>query len=133
MGLTITIVSIIIAVSGVSLFSLYSARKSALLNHIKALLKHMRSMDSWDNRSEVKLFQWMCESDEGTLHYRSLLELKNILNSLFSYWAVHFCMDEDVESSPEATIKDFNKEPEKWSLRFIVKELFSPEKPRLMI
>ena len=111
-----SIISIILAICGVSIFSLYSTRKNALLNHIKELLKHLRSMDSWDDRSELKLFQWMHESDESTLHYRSLLELRNILNSLISYWAVHHSMDEDIESPPEDIIKDFNKEPEKWSL-----------------
>ena len=133
MGLLISIISIILAMGGISIFSLYSARKNSLLNHIKELLKHLRFMDSWDDRSEIKLFQWMLESDESTLHYRSLLELRNILNSLISYWAVHFSMYEDTESTTEDIIKDFNKESEKWSLKFIIKELFFPEKPRMLI
>lgn len=128
-----SIVSLILAIGGVSLFSLYSARKTALINHIQELLKEIRSMDSWDDRSELKLFQWLENSDERTLNYRSLLELRNILNSLISYWAVHYSMDEDMALPPEDIIKDFNKEPEKWSLKFIIKELFFPEKPRLLI
>ena len=59
MGLLISIVSIILAVGGVSVASLYSPRKQALLHHIKEMLKHLRSMASWDDRSELKLSQWM--------------------------------------------------------------------------
>ena len=90
-------------------------------------------MDTWDDRSESKLFQWMLETDENTLHYKTLLELRNILNSLISYWAVHHSMNDYVESKPEDIVKDFNKEPKKWSLWFIIKELFSPDKPKILI
>lgn len=92
MGLLISIVSIILAIGGVSITSLYSRRREALLHHIKELLKHLRTMDSWGDRSELKLFQWMLDTDESTLHYRNLLELRNILNSLTSFWAVHYSM-----------------------------------------
>jgi dimeric dUTPase (all-alpha-NTP-PPase superfamily) len=129
--LIISLISLIVTAAGVSVFSLYLKRKEALLHHIKELLNHLRSMSSWDNRSELKLFQWMYESDEGTLHYRSLLELRNILNSLYSYWAVHQSMEANLP--PEEIIRDFNKQPQKWSLWFIIKELFFPDKPRLLI
>ena len=132
-GLIISVVSLIVTTAGVSIFSLYSRRKEALLSHIKELLKHLRSMSSWDNRSELTLFQWMYESDEGTLHYRSLLELRNILNSLYSYWAVHESMEGDPDLPPGQIIRDFNKQAQKWSLWFIIKELFFPDKPRLLI
>jgi hypothetical protein len=128
-----SIVSLILAVAGVSVSSLYSTRKQALLQHIKEILKVLRSMDSWDNRSELKLSQWMLGSDESTLHYRNLLELRNILNSLTSYWAVHSSMDEDMDLTPEEIVRDFNKEPEKWSVRFIFKELIFPDKPKQLI
>lgn len=133
MGLLISIVSITLAVGGVSVASLYSSRKQALLHHIKEMLKHLRSMDSWDDRSELKLSQWMLGSDDSTLHYRSLLELRNILNSLTSYWAVHFSMDDDVDLPPEEIVRGFNKEPETWSVRFIIMELLFPSKPRHLI
>lgn len=133
MGLLISIVSIILAIGGVSITSLYSRRREALLHHIKELLKHLRTMDSWDDRSELKLFQWMLDTDETTLHYRNLLELRNILNSLTSFWAVHHSMDEDVNLPPEEIVTSFNEEPQKWCLRFIVRELFFPDKPRLLI
>jgi len=133
MGLIISIVSIILAIGGVSVASLYSSRKQALLNHIDGMLKHLRTMETWDDRSESKLFQWMLESDESTLHYRSLLELRNILNGLTSYWAVHVSMDSDEDLTPEELVCNFNKEPEKWSAKFIFKELFFPDKPRLLI
>lgn len=129
--ITVTVISLILAVVVVSISSLYSQRKEALLYHIKELLNHLRTMDSWDDRSELKLFQWMGESDEGTLHYRNLLELRNILNGLYSYWAVHISMEEDI--SPDEIIRGFNKQAEKWSLKFIIKELFFPDKPRLLI
>lgn len=132
-GLIISIVSIILAIGGVSVASLYSSRKQALLHHIDGMLKHLRNMETWDDRSESKLFQWMLESDESTLHYRNLLELRNILNSLTSYWAVHVSMDSDEDLKPEELVYDFNKDPETWSVRFIFKELFSPNKPRLLI
>ena len=90
-------------------------------------------MDSWDDRSEAKLFQWMLESDESTLHYRNLLELRNILNGLISYWAVHFAMNEDVAMEPKEMLKNFNREPQRWSLKFIFRELFFPDKPRMLI
>ncbi len=129
----ISIVAIILAVGGVSVFSLYSTRKQALLHHIKGMLANLRSMDSWDDRSELKLSQWMLGSDESTLLYRNLLELRNILNNLSSYWAVHVSMEDDVNLPPEEIVNDFNKEPKKWGLRFIVKELFFPDKPRHLI
>ena len=133
MGISISIISLIFAIVGISIGSLYSSRKTALINHINGVLKELRSMDTWDDRSESKLFQWMLETDENTLHYRTLLELRNILNSLISYWAVHHSMNDDVESKPEDIVKDLNKEPKKWSLWFIVKELFSPDKPKMLI
>jgi hypothetical protein len=133
MGISISIISLIFAIVGISIGSLYSSRKTALINHINGVLKELRSMDTWDDRSESKLFQWMLETDENTLHYRTLLELRNILNSLISYWAVHYSMNDDVESKPENIVKNFNKEPKKWSLWFIVKELFSPDKPKMLI
>ncbi len=133
MGLLISIVSIILGVGGVSVASLYSSRKQTVLHHIKEMLEHLRLMDSWDDRSELKLSQWMLGSDDSTLHYRSLLELRNILNSLTSYWAVHFSMDDDVDLPPEEIVRDFNKEPETWSARFIIKELLFPDKPRYLI
>ncbi|MBU4318367.1 MAG: hypothetical protein KKF30_13985 [Proteobacteria bacterium] len=129
----LSIVSLFLAIGGFSVASLYSSRKQALLHHIDGMLKHLRNMETWDDRSESKLFQWMLESDESTLHYRSLLELRNILNSLTSYWAVHVSMDSDEDLTPEELVSDFNKEPETWSLRFIFKEFFSPDKPRLLI
>jgi hypothetical protein len=129
----ISIVSIALALGGISITSLYSRRREALLYHIKELLKHLRTMDSWDDRSELKLSQWMLGSDESSLHYRNLLELKNILQSLISYWAIHISMDEDEYLRPEEIVHSFKKEPEKWSLRFIVKELFSPDKPKHLI
>lgn len=130
MDLIISIVAIILAIGGVSVASLYSSRKQALLHHIDGMLKHLRTMETWDDRSESKLFQWMLESNESTLHYRSLLELRNILNSLTSYWAVHVSMDSDEDLTPEELVY---KDPEKWSAIFIFKELFSPDKPRLLI
>jgi hypothetical protein len=73
----------------------------------------------------------MCESDEGTLRYRNLLELRNILNGLYSYWAVHYGREEDIPL--QEVIRDFNKEPEKWNMRFLIKELFFPDEPKLLI
>jgi hypothetical protein len=133
MSMTISIISLILAICGISVTSLYSSRKSELIKHIEGLLKMLRSMDAWDDRSESKLFQWMLNSEESTLHYRSLLELRNILNSLVSYWAVHHSMNEDVDLKPEEIVINFNKKPDKWSLRFLLKELFLPDKPRLLI
>ncbi len=133
MSMTISIISLILAIGGISIASLYYSRKAALIKHIEGLLKTLRSMDTWDDRSESKLFQWMLDSDESTLHYRSLLELRNILNSLVSYWAVHHSMYEDVDLKPEEIVMNFNKKPEKWSLRFLLKELCFPDKPRLLI
>ena len=90
-------------------------------------------MSTWDGRSEEKLIQWMFGTEEGTLYFRDLLELSNIRDSLISYWAVHYCMDDSVDIKPEDLVENFNKEPEKWSLKFIIRELFLPIKQTLLI
>lgn len=95
------------------------------------MLKHLRTLETWNDRSELKLFQWMMNTDETTLHYRNLLELRNILNSLYSYWAVHISMEDN--SPPNEIIRNFNQKPLKLSFRFLIKELFFPEKPTTLI
>ena len=127
----LTIIGLFISLCGISIFSLYHYRKTALLKHIAEMLKLLRSMEAWDERSEAKLTQWMQNTDESTLHYRSLIELRNILNGLYSYWAVHIAMEDN--TSPNEVIYDFNKPPEKMSIRFIIEELISPEKPKTLI
>jgi hypothetical protein len=87
-------------------------------------------MDSWDDRSELKLFQWLENSDERTLHYRGLLELRIILDSLYSYWAIHAGMSSNVASEESG---EFKIDPKKWRLVIFIKELFFPDKPRLLI
>jgi len=87
-------------------------------------------MDSWDDRSELKLFQWLENSDERTLHYRGLLELRSILDSLYTYWAIHAGINSG-NSTEEADRFQFN--PKKWRLILFIKELFSPYKPRLLV
>jgi len=129
-NIILPIVSLIIAIGGVSVFSLYSSRKTALINHIQELLKDLRSMDSWDDRSELKLFQWLENSDERTLHYRGLLELRSILDSLYTYWAIHAGISSG-NSAEEADRFQFN--PKKWRLTLFIKELFFPDKPRLLV
>ena len=125
-----SIISLTLAIGGVSIFSLYSARRTALINHIRELLKELRSMDSWDDRSELKLFGWLENSDERTLHYRGLLELRTILNSLYTYWAIHAGTNSG--NSAEGTDK-FQFNPKKWRLTLLIKELFFPDKPRLIV
>ncbi|MDR4507645.1 MAG: DUF2442 domain-containing protein [Candidatus Brocadiaceae bacterium] len=91
----------------------------------------LKNQDAFRKVMNGKYFiEWDCGVDlsADTIDYRNLLELRNILNSLTSYWAVHFSMDEDVDLPPEEIVRNFNKEPKTWSTRFIIKELFFSRK-----
>ena len=74
------------------LLHVYTERKRALLLDIEHILKCCRDTESWDDRSEYKLFSWM-GTEEGTLHNYSLLELQKTRSSLIKYMQIHINMD----------------------------------------
>lgn len=68
-----------------------------LLNDIVALLSACRRTLSWDDRSELKLYQWLnCHSENelSELHKEELLEIRE---SVRSYLELHFSMDEKIQ------------------------------------
>ena len=67
--------------------------RSEILNDITALLASGRSRLSWDNRSELKLYQWLEEHSEDELPALDEKELKVIRQSLVDYLRVHVEMD----------------------------------------
>lgn len=78
--------------------------------------------------SEDHLQEWLGFTSEDMFHRRSLVELRNIMNSLCIYTQIHL----EMECGENLEI-DKNVKKEKWSLGFLFRELFYPERPHYPI
>lgn len=69
--------------------ALYFERKHAYQKDIIGILQKCRGRDQWNDRSELKLFQWMLETDEDQLHNCSFWKLRKIRHSVSDYLYIH--------------------------------------------
>jgi len=63
--------------------------RAVLREDISAILRQCRESRTWDDRSELKLTQWLLDTPEDQLHRCSLLKLRRIRNSLRDYLYIH--------------------------------------------
>ncbi len=67
----------------------YFEKRRLLQLDIKGSLKRCRETESWDDKSELKLCQWMLYVDEDDLHNADLLKLYRIRSSIRDYLYIH--------------------------------------------
>ena len=68
---------------------------STVFCDITALLAACRGTNSWDNRSELKLYSWLEDHTEEEIYeINDNVELENIRKSLREYYIIHLEMDE---------------------------------------
>ena len=84
-GIALGVLSIVVTI-GITIWVGY---KSRLRQDIVVLLKRCRDSEEWDDRSELKLFQWMLETPEDEIHTCGLRLLRRIRNSLRDYHYIH--------------------------------------------
>ena len=70
--------------------------RKRVLNEIETILLKCRNMVSWDNRSELKLYQWLNSRSEINLYSSKLSDLFLIRDNLQEYLKVHEKMDEEI-------------------------------------
>lgn len=63
--------------------------KSRLRKDIKVLLRQCRESENWDDKSELKLIQWMLDTPQDQIHNCGLLRVSRIRNSLNDYLYIH--------------------------------------------
>lgn len=63
--------------------------KSRLRTDIDVVLRRCRESGTWDDKSELKLIQWLLDTPEDDLHNCGLLRLRRIRNSLRDYLYIH--------------------------------------------
>lgn len=73
--------------------------RSELLTDIVALISACRRTLSWDDRSELKLYEWLNDHSENELNELCREELLEIRESVRSYLELHFSMDEDLQKN----------------------------------
>lgn len=63
--------------------------RKGLIENIKKKLEKCRELDSWDNRSELKLYQWLENRNENELPLSSISELIVISKNVDRYFDIH--------------------------------------------
>ena len=70
--------------------------RSPIQCDITSLLAACRGTNSWDNRSELKLYSWLEDHTEDQIYeIDDIVILQNIRKSLLEYYIVHLEMDEE--------------------------------------
>jgi hypothetical protein len=78
-------------------------RRRALVESIQNLLEACRACRSWDDRSELKLCQWLEYVDEYAIPFTSVSNLVSIEKNLGRYLEIHQHADaEDPDAAGEA-------------------------------
>ena len=67
----------------------YLEKRRLLQLDIKASLKQCRETEAWDDKSELKVCQWMLYVDEDDLHNADILKLYRIRSSMRDYLYIH--------------------------------------------
>lgn len=89
-----------VAAFGLSVFAILLAvflylctnARNNLIAEIKEVLAKCRACNSWDDKSESKLFQYI-GAEETRLGRYTLKALVEIRNRIYEYWKVHLEMD----------------------------------------
>lgn len=63
--------------------------KFRLRKDIEILLTKCRESEIWDDKSELKLIQWMLDTPEDRVHHVGLFKLRSIRGSLNDYLYLH--------------------------------------------
>ncbi len=80
--------STLIALVGISAYGLYARSKDHVILDINNTLQDCRALESWDDRSELKLCSWI-GGDERDLHKQSLMQLRKIRKDIIRYYRIH--------------------------------------------
>ncbi|MBS5886198.1 hypothetical protein [Clostridium sp.] len=64
-------------------------KRLEILVEIEMILKKSRELKSWDNRSELKLYQWLEERVESELKVSTISDLLKIKTNLEEYYQIH--------------------------------------------
>lgn len=72
--------------------------RKRLLDEIMKILGECRKTISWDDRSELKLYQWLESRNEDQIPTSRLSELFIIKDSLKKYLQIHIKMDSEMAS-----------------------------------
>ena len=67
----------------------YFEKRRLLQLDIKAFLRQCRRTESWNDRSELKLCQWMLHVDQDDLHNADIFKLYRIRRSMRDYLYIH--------------------------------------------
>lgn len=70
-------------------FDEINEKRNKIIIDIKELLSKSRSLKSWDDRSELKIYRWLNCHREEELEVLTLSELFSIKNSLNDYYEIH--------------------------------------------
>lgn len=111
LGIAAFVLSIFAILLAIFLYLCTNAR-SNLITEIKEVLVKCRACDSWDDKSESKLFQYI-GAEECRLGRYTLRALVEIRNRTYEYWKVHLEMegrgDDYLFRVPFCTWKQFIK------------------------
>jgi hypothetical protein len=91
LGLILSIASIAVTLLGVSLYGICTRSKDHLIIDIRNVLADCRSLESWDDKSELKLPSWI-GGDERELHRQSWRALRRIRAEMLRYYRIHLEM-----------------------------------------
>jgi len=94
-GIVLSVGSITVTLLGFSVYGLFTRSKDHLILDIRNLLEDCRGVESWDDRSELKLYSWV-GGDERGLHRRSWFALRRVYQDLLRYYRIHLEMADGV-------------------------------------
>lgn len=98
LGIAAFLLSIFAILLAIFLYLCTNARNN-LMSEIKEILVKCRECDSWDERNELKLFQYI-GAEENRLGRYTLRALVEIRNRTYKYWKVHLEMEERGDDYP---------------------------------
>ena len=73
----------------------FKKKRDESCNHIEEMLLKCRSCQSWDDKSELKLHQWIEYVPENMIRYTSLVNIFRIEESIKRYLRIHEEADEN--------------------------------------
>lgn len=86
---TIGIALCVLGIVATFAIALWFEYKSRLRKDVEVLLRKCRESENWDDKSELKLTQWMLDTPEDQIHNCGLLRVRRIRNSLNDYLYIH--------------------------------------------
>ena len=101
-GFWIGIAGFILAIGSILLSTflyLFSNARTNLIREIREVLQMCRQCDSWDDKSDMKLFQYI-GAEENRLGRYGTKALVEVRNRAYEYWKVHLEMDDRGDEYP---------------------------------